>query len=253
MRKALAPLTAPVLCTCCTPLIRPIMAGAVVGSSAVAPVRLWPLLTVSRLVPSWLISSSRPAWEEADRPSTATMAATPMAIPSADSPARSFRVRSPTVESRARSESCSRSGPGWRSVTALLAGRADAVRVHGRAARERRASAAAAAAGVGDDAAVEDLDLAGHPLGDGVVVGDDHDRRAGLVELVDQGQDRLPGGLVEVPGRLVGEHDGGLADEGPGDRDPLALPARELGGTDVGALGQADQIQGVEGALATLP
>ena len=34
--------------------------------------------------------------------------------------------------------------------------------------------------------------------------------------------------------------------------DPLALPARELGGTGIGALGQADQLQGVEGALATL-
>ena len=32
------------------------------------------------------------------------MAATPMAIPSADSPARSLRVRSPTMERRARSE-----------------------------------------------------------------------------------------------------------------------------------------------------
>ena len=91
-------------------------------------------------------------------------------------------------------------------------------------------------AGVGDDLAVEDLDLAGHALGDGVVVGDDHDGRPGLVELVDQGQDGLPGGLVEVAGRLVGQHDGGLADEGPGDGDPLALPARELGGTGVGAL-----------------
>ena len=89
-------------------------------------------------------------------------------------------------------------------------------------------------AGVGDDLAVEDLDLAGHPLGDGAVVGDDDDRRAGLVELVDQRQDRLPGGLVEVPGRLVGEHDGGPADQGAGDRDPLALPAGELGGTGIG-------------------
>ena len=72
------------------------------------------------------------------------------------------------------------------------------------------------------------------------------------MELVDQRQDGLPGRLVEVPGRLVGEHDGGLADQGPGDRDPLALPARELGGTGMGALGQADQLQGVEGALAAL-
>jgi len=70
----LAPLTVPVVCACSTPLIRPIMAGAVVGSSVVPPVRLWPLVTVSRLVPSWLISLSSPAWDEADRPSTATMA-----------------------------------------------------------------------------------------------------------------------------------------------------------------------------------
>ena len=70
--------------------------------------RVWPLLTVSRLVPSWLISLSRPAWDEDERPRTATMAATPMAIPRADSPARSFRVRSPMVESRARSDSWSR-------------------------------------------------------------------------------------------------------------------------------------------------
>ena len=72
------------------------------------------------------------------------------------------------------------------------------------------------------------------------------------MELVDQGQDGLPGGLVEVPGRLVGEHDGGLADQGSGDRDSLALPAGELGGAGMGALGQADQLQGVEGPLAAL-
>ena len=73
------------------------------------------------------------------------------------------------------------------------------------------------------------------------------------MELVDQGQDGLPGRLVEVPGRFVSEHDGGLTDQGSGDGDPLALPARELGGTSMGTLGQADQVQRVEGALATLP
>ena len=104
-------------------------------------------------------------------------------------------------------------------------------------------------AGVGEDVAVEDLDSAGHPLGDGVVVGDDHDGRAGLVQLVDQGQNGLPGRLVEIAGRLVSEHDGGLADESAGDGNPLALPAGELGGSGMGALGQADQLEGVEGAL----
>ena len=41
--------------------------------------------------------------EDEDKPSTATMAATPMAIPSADMPARSLRVRKPTEASRPRS------------------------------------------------------------------------------------------------------------------------------------------------------
>ena len=73
--------------------------------------------------------TSSPAWLEADRPSTATIAATPIAIPSAESPARSRRVRSPTLATRARSEArslrgarsaapaCSRVG----SATALTA------------------------------------------------------------------------------------------------------------------------------------
>ena len=59
------------------------------GSSAVPPNRVCPVVTVSRLVPSLSISERSPAWEEDDRPKTATMAATPMAIPSAESPATS--------------------------------------------------------------------------------------------------------------------------------------------------------------------
>ena len=65
--------------------MRAIIPGAASGSSAVCPNSVWPLVTVSRLVPSLSISESRPAWEEAESPSTATIAATPMAIPSADS------------------------------------------------------------------------------------------------------------------------------------------------------------------------
>ncbi len=65
--------------------MRAIMPGAASGSAAVLPVKLWPFVTVSRLVPSWLISASSPAWLEEERPSTATIAATPIAIPSAES------------------------------------------------------------------------------------------------------------------------------------------------------------------------
>ncbi|HEV2369590.1 MAG TPA: hypothetical protein VGR90_06920, partial [Acidimicrobiales bacterium] len=53
-----------------------------------------------------------------------------------------------------------------------------------------------AGAGVGDDGAIENLDSAGHSLGDAAIVGDDNDGRAGLMELIDQGQDGPAGGLV---------------------------------------------------------
>src|SRR5579875_581030 len=90
--------------------MRAIIAGAASGSSAVLPAKLWPLVTVSRFLPSLSISSSSPAWLEADRPSTATIAATPIAIPSAGSAARARRVRRPTLATRARSDARSRRG-----------------------------------------------------------------------------------------------------------------------------------------------
>src|SRR4029453_8231209 len=70
-------------------------AGASRGSCAGAPVRLCPASTVSRFVPSRLISAISPACEEEDSPRTPTIAAVPIAIPSEDSAARSGRARSP--------------------------------------------------------------------------------------------------------------------------------------------------------------
>ena len=67
------------------------------------------------------------------------------------------------------------------------------------------------------------------------------------MELLEEPQDGLPGGLVEVAGGLVGEHDGRAAHQGSGDGDALALPARELGGAGLGSPVQADQCEGVEG------
>ena len=85
-----------------------IRAGASSGSFASAPVRLCPASTVSMFVPSRSISASSPACEEDDRPRTATIAAVPIAIPSADSAARSGRARSPTLVTRSPSFSRSR-------------------------------------------------------------------------------------------------------------------------------------------------
>ena len=82
--------------------------------------------------------------------------------------------------------------------------------------------------GVGDDAAVEHLDLTGQAGGEVAVVRDHGDRRATGVQLVEQGEDRGTGRAVEVAGRLVGEHDRLPADQGAGDRDALALAAGEL-------------------------
>ena len=68
-----------VYCTYVTGSIRPIMPGAALGSWAVWPNTVCPLVTVSRFVPSLLISASSPAWEDAESPSTAPIAATPIA------------------------------------------------------------------------------------------------------------------------------------------------------------------------------
>src|ERR1700691_6307126 len=155
---------------------------------------LCPLVTVSRLVPSWLISASSAAWEEAARPRTATIAATPIAMPTADSAARSLRVRSPMLASRARSPGRSRAG-----------------------------------AGVGDHAPVEHLDAPPCPGGDRVVVGDDDDRGPGRVQLFEQGEDRGAGGRVQAPGWLVGQHQRRRARYRARDRDPLPLTAGQLG------------------------
>ena len=89
------------------------------------------------------------------------MAATPMAMPRADKAARSLRVRTPTAASRARSAARSRAGTGAMVVMLIPPARSGALCRPG--------------GGVGDDAAVEHLDLAAHPGGDGLIVGDHHD------------------------------------------------------------------------------
>ena len=70
----------------------------------------------------------------------------------------------------------------------------------------------------------------------------DHDD--GLPEVVDRPaqelQDLLAGARVEVAGRFVGEQHGRLADERPGDGDPLLLATGELGRLVAETVGQAD-------------
>src|SRR5262249_10907746 len=106
--------------------------------------------------------------------------------------------------------------------------------------------------GVGDDLPVEHVDLAGRAGGDAPVVGDEHDGHSVAVEFGKQGQHVVAGGRVEVAGGLVGQHDRRVAGQRPGDRDPLSLPPRQLGGPGARPGRAADQGQRVRPGLAPL-
>ena len=80
--------------------------------------------------------------------------------------------------------------------------------------------------------------MPGHIL----LVRDQDDRVAAGVHLAKRGEDLLAGGAVEVSGRLVGEDEARPGDEGPRDRDPLALPAGELVRPVVRPVGEADPL-----------
>ena len=120
--------------------------------------------------------------------------------------------------------------------------------------RHRRHRSAHAAAGSGtpahvvvDDVAVAQRHPPGRPGGDVAVVGDQHDRAPGAVELLQQGDDGVAVAAVEVAGRLVGEHDRRLADEGAGDGHALALAAGQRAGPVAGPGRQPDRVQRLAG------
>ena len=50
-----------------------------------------------------------------------------------------------------------------------------------------------------------------------------------LVKIQKKAEDRLAGFPVQVAGRLVGQKDGRVVDQGPGDGHPLHLAAGKLG------------------------
>jgi acyl-CoA thioesterase I len=70
----------------------------------------------------------------------------------------------------------------------------------------------------------------------------DEDQGRATVALQGEQQvdDRVPRGLVEIAGRLVGDHDGRIGHKRAGDRHALLLATRELGGIMVQAAGEAD-------------
>src|SRR3954471_11647627 len=105
-----------------------------------------------------------------------------------------------------------------------------------------------------DDLAVAEHDDAVRVGGGGRVVGDHDDGLAEVVDGVPEQPEDLLGGLrVEVAGRLVGEHHGRAVDQRSGDGDALLLAARELRRPVREAIAQADGVdQRVEPLLVDL-
>ena len=99
----------------------------------------------------------------------------------------------------------------------------------------------------GDVAVTQEYDSM-RMVGDFGFVGHENDRMSGPVELVEQTHDFGARRGIEIPGRLVGEQDARLGDEGPRDRDTLALSARHLVRPVIHALGQADALERAFGA-----
>src|SRR5580693_74680 len=205
---------APISVALVTGPMRDTMPSAVTGSSVGWPKPVLCGCTVRRL-PSWPSSLSRPVLEDWEMPSTPTMTAMPMLMPSADSAARTRRLRSPRLPTRIRSRRDSREAP------VSCAGRR-----------------------ITDDPPVPDLDAPLHGRGHLVVVGYHHDGGAVPVQLVEKFQEGRAGDGVQVPGRLVGHDQGGPPGQGPGDGGALPLAARELVRPVVLAVAQPDPLDG---------
>src|SRR4051812_43920547 len=96
---------------------------------------------------------------------------------------------------------------------------------------------------VADDPAVVEAHDPGREARHVVLMGDQHDGPAGLVERHQQLHDVVGRHAVERARRLVREDHRRVGDQGAGDRDPLLLPAGELVGHVAGPRRQPDLVQ----------
>src|SRR3954453_1827953 len=102
------------------------------------------------------------------------------------------------------------------------------------------------------DLAVSDRDDAVRVHGDVVLVGDEADWVAALVQALEQGHDFVAGGGVESAGGLIGQENRRVVDERASDGDTLALTAGELVGLMVHAALEVDLLHGDAGHLLAL-
>src|SRR5262249_36904368 len=97
---------------------------------------------------------------------------------------------------------------------------------------------------IANDQPVAELDVVRYRAGDLLVVGDDHDGPALVVEVAEQLQDGGARAWVEVARGLVGQNARRLAPDGTSNGHPLALAARELVGLMAEPMPEADASQG---------
>src|SRR3954454_24137579 len=102
------------------------------------------------------------------------------------------------------------------------------------------------------DFSIHERDPSLRARGDGGIVRDQDDRLVVRGELFEDGDDVGAGFLIEVAGRLVREDERWIVDQRTGDGDALALATRELFGTMLRALLQADALERFERALTAL-
>ena len=103
---------------------------------------------------------------------------------------------------------------------------------------------------IGDDATVAQADDPLGVSGDILFVRHDDDGLPGLVQILEEVDDLDRGLRIEVAGGFVGQQDTGVVDERPGDRDALALPARELVGSMGHPVAEPDEREGGFGFFA---
>ncbi len=85
------------------------------------------------------------------------------------------------------------------------------------------------------------MELPGAAVGEGGVVGDQHEAGAVALMLGEEAvDDEAAGRAVKIAGRLVGEDQGRAGGEGAGDRDALLLAARQFARVVAGAVAEPD-------------
>ena len=215
------------------------MPSASSGRAVSSPRNDCPGDTVSMFVPSRSRTASSDARLASEIARTATIAAMPMAMPTAVSDDRSLRdaeaaAGDPGDLERARTMG---SADGRQRRPAGVGGTAEGQRRRGHAATSPARRSATIQP-------VLQLHAPRQRRREVAVVGDHRDRRAVRpVQVPEQLDQRRPGDAVEVSGGLVGEHDRRPPDDRPRDRHSLPLAAGQLARPVPGTVRQPDAIE----------